>query len=176
MLFILYTRHMYSLFPSPQPWSLMKVITDFWVCWCEISRVIKWRSLYVRKVFLACWDWSPETVWASMSTGWEQILVQCFLLRSLRSSESPSLVTSPSSNQAVSHAAGGEGVRAAKSEVHCCLISQEIYILIKKKKGLTVQCRGKELKVCRSKTDLISYKFSFFVSERKLINIYTTWG
>lgn len=70
---------------------------------------VLWKCrLYVWKVFLVYWDLTPETVWASMSTGFEQILVRCFLLKSLKSSESPSLETSPSSNQAVVQAAERE--------------------------------------------------------------------
>ena len=63
--------------------------------------------VYMWKLFPVCWDLIPDTVSASMSTGPEQIRVPCLLLRSVRSSESPSLETSPSSNQAVSQAAGG---------------------------------------------------------------------
>lgn len=61
---------------------------------------------YMWKVFLVCWDLIPETVRASMPTGSEQILATRVLLRSFKSSESPSPVTSASSNQAVSQAAG----------------------------------------------------------------------
>lgn len=61
---------------------------------------------YMWKVFLVCWDLIPETVRASMSTGSEQILATCILVKSFKSSESPSPVTSASSNQAVSQAAG----------------------------------------------------------------------
>lgn len=67
------------------------------------------QSLYVWNVFPVCCQLTPETVWASTSTGLEQILPQCFLLRSSKSSASPSPVTSPSSNQAVLQAADGRG-------------------------------------------------------------------
>lgn len=47
-----------------------------------------------------------------MSTGSEQIRDTCVFLRSFKSSESPSNVTSASSNQAVSQAGGGGSAMA----------------------------------------------------------------
>lgn len=75
-------------------------------------------SLYVWKVFLVCCDLIPATVWASMSTGLEQILVQCFLLKSLRSSESPFPEAPPSSNQAVLQAAEGKKLELDNFAIH----------------------------------------------------------
>ena len=67
-----------------------------WECDCCIG-----LSVYLWKKFLVYWDLMPDTVWASMSMGLAQTPSHNLLFRSVNSSESPWLVTFPSSIQAV---------------------------------------------------------------------------
>lgn len=112
---------------------------------------------YVWKVLLACCDLIPETVWASMSTGSEQIRDACIFLKSFKSSESPSLVTSASSNQAVSQAAEG-----GCQPWIVILTGNRFNHRGKNNARLTLYCSGQKMNVWRrKKLLLLTTSFTF---------------